>query len=352
MIVDKRGFDVMEGSSFPSWSGQADGIVKDSINESFVHGEFRWLRLRSPDHDGSGAMLNRDGEMVEIGRRLAPGRRITLAGPRMEFADARMQAAGLLSTAGGRKDEGGMLVIDPSPSLLGFSARRVAARVEGFEMAAVFVAGLGFPQIEDLFQRLCGIHYRLHAQTWAFACDGRLRWLVVSRVSAAAMATGQHSLAEMLALFERCRIAADTAPLGEMLVYLGAGADGEALGIFRDGGDIHVVGETYESTDIAQTFYAGRAVHYRPMRPSLIAGYGSGRFSGFYLPCVNLQPGDLSVAIQHARSALAPGGAFIVGFKSHDAGEHLLSAIGEDSAFRNVHAFQGECPLAISATRI
>lgn len=297
-------------------------------------------------------MLNRDGEMVEIGRRLAPGRRITLAGPRMEFADARMQAAGLLSTtAGGRSDEHGMLVIDPSALLMGFSARRVAARVEGFDKAAIFVAGLSFPQIEALFQRLSSNRYRLHPQTWAFASDGRLRWLVVSRISRAAMPASQKSLAEMLALFERCRIAADTAPRGEMLVYLGSGADGEALGIFRDGGDMHVIGESYESTDIAQTFYGGRAVHYRPMRPALIAGYGSGRFSGFYLPCVNLQPGDLSVAIQHARSALSPGGAFIVGCASHDAGKRLLSAISEDSSFCNVQASPGESPLVISATR-
>lgn len=298
-------------------------------------------------------MLNRDDEMVEIGRRLAPGRRITLAGPRMEFADARMQAAGLHSTtAGGRSDDRGMLVIDPSSSLMGFSARRVAARVEGFDKAAVFVACLSFPQIEALFQRLSSSRYRLHPQTWALAIEGRVRWLVVSRISEAAMPASHKSLAEMLALFERCRIAADMAPRGEMLVYLGSGADGEALGNFRDGGDIHVISETYESTDIAQTFYGGRAVHYRPMRPTLIACYGSGRFSGFYLPCMSLQPGDLSAAIQLARSALAPGGAFIVGCKSHDEGQHLLSAVGEAPEFRNVHAFQGERPLAISATRI
>ncbi|MNU37761.1 hypothetical protein D3C71_264190 [compost metagenome] len=297
-------------------------------------------------------MLNRDGEMVEIGRRLAPGRRITLAGPRMEFADARMQAAGLLSTtAGGRSDEHGMLVIDPSASLMGFSARRVAARVEGFDKAAVFVAGLSFPQIEALFQRLSSNRYRLHPQTWAFASDGRLRWLVVSRISEAAMPASQKSFAEMLALFERCRIAADTAPRGEMLVYLGSGADGEALGIFRDGGDIHVIGESYESTDIAQTFYGGRAVHYRPMRPSLIAGYGRGRFSGFYLPCVDLQPGDMTGAIQHAQSVLEPGGALIVGCASQEEGEHLLSAITADPLFQGGQVHQRNRPLVVSAAR-
>lgn len=298
-------------------------------------------------------MLNRDGEMVEIGRRLAPGRRITLAGPRMEFADARMQAAGLLSTtAGGRKDEGGMLVIDPSLTLLGFSARRVAARIEGFDKAAIFVAGLGHSKIEDLFERLSGLRYRLHPQTLAFARGGRLRWLVVSRVSEAAIASRHQPLAGTLASFERCRIAADIAPQGDMLVYLGGGPDGEALRTFRHGGDIHVIGENYESTDIAQTFYGGGAVHYRPMRPSLIVGYGRGRFSGFYLPSVDLQPGDMTGAIQHAQSVLKPGGAFIVGCKSDETGKRIASVLGEDSSFHNVHAFPGECPLVISATRI
>lgn len=297
-------------------------------------------------------MLNRDGEMVEIGRRLAAGRRITLAGPRMEFADARMQAAGLHSTTtGGRNAGDGMLVIDPSSSLLGFSARRVTARIEGFDTAAVFVSGLGFAQIEDLFGRLSGLRYRLHPQTWVFARDGRLRWLVVSRVPEGAMASRRLPLAEAIASFERCRIAADIAPPGEMLVYLGGGPDGEALRTFRAGDDIHVVGETYESIDIAQTLYGGQALHYRPMRPSLIASYGRGRFSGFYLPCVDLQPGDMSVAIQHALAALAAGGAFIVGCKSLDAGERILSALGDDSLFRNALAFPRSCPLVVSATR-
>lgn len=297
-------------------------------------------------------MLNRDGEMVEIGRRLAPGRRITLAGPRMEFADARMQAAGLLSTtAGGRKDEGGMLVIDPSLTLLGFSARRVAARIEGFDKAAVFVAGLGYSKIENLFERLSGLRYRLHPQTLAFARGGRLRWLIVSRVSEAAIASRRQPLAGTLASFERCRIAADIAPQGDMLVYLGGGPDGEALRTFRHGGDIHVIGENYESTDIAQTFYGGGAVHYRPMRPSLIVGYGRGRFSGFYLPSVYLQPGDMTGAIQHAQSVLEPGGAFIVGCASQEEGEHILSSIIADPLFCGGQVHQRNRPLVVSAVR-
>jgi hypothetical protein len=297
-------------------------------------------------------MLNRDGEMVEIGRRLAADRRITLAGPRMEFADSRMQAAGLHSTTACRSPDGdGLLVIDPTSSILGFSARRVSARVQSFDMAAVFVASLAIPQIEDLFARLSKIRYRLHPQTWAFASDGRLRWLVVSRISEVAMAGRRQSLLETLDLFERSRIAAEITPRGEMLVYLGGGSDGEALRTFRASGDIHVVGETYESIDVAQTFYGGRALHYRPMRPSVIASYGRGRFAGFYLPCLDLQTGDMSVAIQHAQAALVPGGAFVVACKSHDTAERMLATIRDDSCFQNVQASPGDRPLVVSATR-
>jgi hypothetical protein len=296
-------------------------------------------------------MLNRDGEMVEIGRRLAVARRITLVGPRMEFADARLQAAGLHSTTACRSPDGdGLLVIDPTSRFLGFSARRVSARVEGFDMAAVFVASLGFAQVEDLFARLSRIRYRLHPQTWAFASDDRLRWLVVSRISEVAMAGRRQSLLETLDLFERSRIAAEITPRGEMLVYLGGGSDGEALRTFRSG-DIHVVGDTYESIDIAQTFYGGRALHYRPMRPSVIASYGRGRFAGFYLPCLDLQTGDMSVAIQHAQAALVPGGAFVAACQSHDAVERMLATIRDDSSFQNVQASPGDRPLVVSATR-
>jgi hypothetical protein len=299
----------------------------------------------------SGAMLNRDGEMVEIGRRLTVARRITLVGPRMEFADARLQAAGLHSTTACRSPDGdGLLVIDPTSRFLGFSARRVSARVEGFDMAAVFVASLGFAQVEDLFARLSRIRYRLHPQTWALASDGRLRWLVVSRVHGAAMAGQRQSLPDILDLFERSRIAAEIAPRGEMLVYLGGGPDGEALRTFRASGDIHVVGETYESIDVAQTFYGGRALHYRPMRPSVIVGYGRGRFAGFYLP-VELQPGDMSVAIQNAQASLSPEGAFVAACKSPDAAEQILAAIRDDSSFQNVQASPGDRPLVVTATR-
>jgi hypothetical protein len=350
MIVDMRGFDVMERSSSHSWSGQVGGTVKDSVDESFVHAEFRSGSLRSP-HGMERVMLDRDAEMVEIGRRLAADRRIALIGPRMEFADARMQAAGLHSMAASRSaDKEGLIVIDPSSSVLGFSARRVSAKAAGFEIAAIFVAGLGFPQIEDLFLRLSGNGYRLHPQTWFFASGDMLRWLIVSRISEEAMGGRRQSLPEALDLFQRGSIAAVTAPEGEMLVYLGGGADGEALRTFRPSGDIHVVGESYESTDIAQTFYDGRALHYRPMRPSLFSGYGRSRFAGFYLPCVDLQPGDMSVAIQHAQAVLAPGGAFVAACHAQDAGERTL-ALSADPSFRNVRSSPEGRPLVISATR-
>jgi hypothetical protein len=259
--------------------------------------------------DGAVA-TTRDEDMVAIARMLAPVSGVRLTGPRMDFAAARLESAGFDAAVGTRGvRSAAMLFLDPSAAVVfRMGSRSLVNAVAGYDKAAIFVEGMPEVAVASLFAAVGSRGYRLRPETAMFGNNGAIRWLIVSRRPVSAAAETIHPLSVSLARIESARLVADRLDRsGDVLVYLGEGCDGEALRSFRPGGRIEVVGESYQTVDIAQTAYGPDSVLYRPLRPSTMQAFKP-EYAGFYMPDAPSSPGDMPLAIQYAGALLLPGG--------------------------------------------